>query len=126
MEIKHKRPECWHIFPGNRVGSAFLAFLTPFLLASLVSAPRTTTVTESTVRQLLVPQVEVPELSAFVDLAAPEVIKFGIESKFSCPETSTEEFKNAISSALLDMRTLILDVDAVLHVTQFDAPRPRL
>ncbi|KIP05852.1 hypothetical protein PHLGIDRAFT_24881 [Phlebiopsis gigantea 11061_1 CR5-6] len=35
-----------------------------------------------------------------------EVIKFGIESKYSCPDTSTRIFKESISSALLDMQTL--------------------
>lgn len=38
------------------------------------------------------------------DLAGPSVIKFGIESKHSCSLTSTQEFKAAISAALLDMR----------------------
>ncbi|KAH9935245.1 acyltransferase ChoActase/COT/CPT [Amylocystis lapponica] len=39
-------------------------------------------------------------------LAGPDIIKFGIESKYSCPETSTEDFKVLISQALLDMRTV--------------------
>ena len=37
------------------------------------------------------------------DLAAPGLIKFGIESKYSCPLTSTDAFKVAITRALQDM-----------------------
>ena len=40
------------------------------------------------------------------DMAGPELIKFGIESKMSCPETSTSLFKYAIQTALLDMQAL--------------------
>ncbi|KAF8740072.1 hypothetical protein AX14_008708 [Amanita brunnescens Koide BX004] len=39
-------------------------------------------------------------------LAAPEMIKFGIESKLSCPLTSTTEFMEAIRGSLLEMRDL--------------------
>lgn len=39
-------------------------------------------------------------------LAGPEVIKFGIESKHSCPLTSTSSFKDAISQAMLDVQSL--------------------
>lgn len=39
-------------------------------------------------------------------LAGPEIIKFGIESKFSCSLTSTEEYKYAIIAALHDMKNL--------------------
>jgi hypothetical protein len=42
------------------------------------------------------------------DLAGPEVIKFGIESKHSNLLTSTGEFKAAICEALQDMRYLCL------------------
>ncbi|KAF8632251.1 hypothetical protein AX15_001998 [Amanita polypyramis BW_CC] len=41
-------------------------------------------------------------------LAAPEMIKFGIESKFSCPVTSTAGFMDAITNSLLEMRDLCL------------------
>jgi len=44
------------------------------------------------------------------DLAAPETIKFGIESKFSCSSTSTELFKYAIESALDDMQAICQSV----------------
>ena len=40
----------------------------------------------------------------FLDLAGPDLIKFGIESKRSCEETSTEGFTEAIALALHDMR----------------------
>jgi carnitine O-acetyltransferase len=40
------------------------------------------------------------------DLAAPEMIKFGIESKFSSSLTSTYLFKNAIADALKEMGEL--------------------
>jgi carnitine O-acetyltransferase len=40
----------------------------------------------------------------FLDLAGPDLIKFGIESKRSCKETSTEGFIDAIALALHDMR----------------------
>lgn len=42
----------------------------------------------------------------FLDLAGPNLIKFGIESKKSCEETSTEGFTDAIALALHDMRDL--------------------
>jgi len=41
-----------------------------------------------------------------VDLAAPEMVKFGIESKFSCPKTSTEVFKKAVVRAMEDLKAL--------------------
>jgi len=37
-------------------------------------------------------------------LSGPHLIKFGIESKFSCAETSTSTFQRAITSALREMR----------------------
>jgi len=40
------------------------------------------------------------------DLAGPDLIKFGIESKKSCEETSTEAFIDAIALALQDMRDI--------------------
>ncbi|KAI9060650.1 acyltransferase ChoActase/COT/CPT [Trametes sanguinea] len=39
-------------------------------------------------------------------MPAPESIRFGIESKHSCPQTSTQLFKAAIADALEDMRAL--------------------
>jgi len=42
----------------------------------------------------------------FSDMAAPDLIKFGIESKRSCEETSTEAFIAAITLALYDMRDI--------------------
>lgn len=42
----------------------------------------------------------------FLDLAAPEMIKFGIESKFDSTATSTYAFKTAITESLLDLRRL--------------------
>ena len=41
------------------------------------------------------------------DLAGAEMIKFGIESKFSCPDTSTALFKDAISASLQEMKQVI-------------------
>ncbi|KDQ57097.1 hypothetical protein JAAARDRAFT_35697 [Jaapia argillacea MUCL 33604] len=37
-------------------------------------------------------------------LAGPEIIKFGIESKYSCPKTSTGKFKEDLKDALREMR----------------------
>ncbi|KAI0777148.1 acyltransferase ChoActase/COT/CPT [Irpex lacteus] len=42
-------------------------------------------------------------------LAGPDIIKFGIESKHSCPRTSSHAFKCAVSAALMDMQKLCLD-----------------
>ena len=42
------------------------------------------------------------------DLAAPDMIKFGIESKFSCTKTSTKIFKEMVASALEEMQTMCL------------------
>lgn len=44
--------------------------------------------------------------SAFVDLAAPDMVKFGIESKVSSTLTSTNGFKAAIISTMHDMRDI--------------------
>jgi len=41
-----------------------------------------------------------------LDLAAPEMIKFGIESKFSSPLTSTPGFMEAIRCSLHEMKDL--------------------
>ena len=56
-----------------------------------------------------------PQLMKYdiLDLAAPEMIKFGVECKFSGPETSTGTFKIAITSALRDMRELCQVVSAL-------------
>jgi len=51
------------------------------------------------------------------DLAAPEMIKFGIECKFSSFETSTNTFKTAITNALRDMKKLCLIVLALSENT---------
>lgn len=42
----------------------------------------------------------------FSDLAGPDIIKFGIESKYSCSLTSTPRFKAAIHTALVDMQSV--------------------
>ncbi|KAJ7593323.1 acyltransferase ChoActase/COT/CPT [Mycena floridula] len=52
-------------------------------------------------------------------LAAPDMVKFGIESKFSSPLTSTELFKASISEAMLDLKgifipTCMSDVEQIL------------
>lgn len=44
------------------------------------------------------------------DLAAPDMINFGIESKFSCNTTSTEHFKKAIALALENMYNMCQEV----------------
>ena len=43
-----------------------------------------------------------------LDLAAGDVIKFGIESKFSSPETSTEMFEDVLFEVLREMKGLFL------------------
>ncbi|KAJ7104046.1 acyltransferase ChoActase/COT/CPT [Mycena belliarum] len=47
-------------------------------------------------------------------LAAPDMIKFGIESKFSCAQSSTDALKDAIFEALYEMRTLCLATDGAV------------
>ncbi|KAH9481600.1 Carnitine O-palmitoyltransferase 1, liver isoform [Psilocybe cubensis] len=44
-------------------------------------------------------------------LAAPDMVKFGIESKFSNPSTSTQAFKHAVDCAMKDMYTLCQTVE---------------
>ena len=41
-----------------------------------------------------------------VDMPAADRLRFGIESKHSCPRTSTQCFMTAITSALHDMKAL--------------------
>ena len=43
-----------------------------------------------------------------IDLAAPDMIKFGIESKFSSPHTSTSGLKKAITHSLDEMQSVCL------------------
>ena len=42
----------------------------------------------------------------YADMPAADRLRFGIESKYSCPDTSTQLFKTAITDALHDMRDL--------------------
>lgn len=46
------------------------------------------------------------ELSAVAsaDLTGKNILKFGIESKRSCPATSTERFRSHVADALREMR----------------------
>ena len=46
-----------------------------------------------------------------LDLAAPDIIKFGIESKHSSPLTSTDELKQSIVDSLYEMRALCSSSD---------------
>lgn len=43
-----------------------------------------------------------------VDLAGPDIVKFGVESKHSCPLTSTTAFQEIIAGAMRDMRMVCL------------------
>ena len=45
-------------------------------------------------------------MSFTIDLAGPDIIKFGIESKYSSPLSSTQAFKIAIHTALTDMKAI--------------------
>ncbi|KAI3614952.1 carnitine acetyltransferase [Moniliophthora roreri] len=45
-------------------------------------------------------------------LAAPNVVKFGIECKHSNSSTSTEEFKKAVAKAMSDMRSICIQLEA--------------
>lgn len=54
-------------------------------------------------------------MATCVDLAGPDMIKFGIESKRSCEETSTQRFGEAVGRALESMRVICLEgMDAKL------------
>lgn len=55
-----------------------------------------------------------PYSDTLADLAAPSLIKFGIESKYSCPLTSTDAFMVAIGKALQDMKNMCSNVTAQL------------
>ena len=46
------------------------------------------------------------------DLLGPHMIKFGIESKNSCPTTSTTKFKHHLAQALRDMRRVCEAVES--------------
>lgn len=48
-----------------------------------------------------------------LDLAAPDMIKFGIESKLSSPLTSTGKLKQAIMESLYEMRDVCLSLEVV-------------
>ena len=47
------------------------------------------------------------------DLAAPDMIKFGIESKLSSPLTSTASLKKAILDSLYDIQAICAPSDVV-------------
>jgi len=54
------------------------------------------------------------------DLAAPNMVKFGIESKFSSLLTSTQKFKEAVAASLEEMQSLcevIVEEDSKLVLT---------
>jgi hypothetical protein len=57
-------------------------------------------------------------ISLHPDLAGPDLIKFGIESKRTCKETSTEAFIDALALALEDMRGICVEG---LDLTQLKA-----
>ncbi|KAF9525641.1 acyltransferase ChoActase/COT/CPT [Crepidotus variabilis] len=52
-------------------------------------------------------------------LTAPDMIKFGVESKFSCPSTSSHAFQKAISDALDEMKYIcergLIEKDQYTH-----------
>lgn len=48
------------------------------------------------------------DFSMIVDLPGRDIIKFGIESKHSCPSTSTQLFSDALTQSLIDLRELCL------------------
>lgn len=47
-------------------------------------------------------------LTTFIDLAGGNMLKFGIESKRSSQFTSTDRFKQHLTTALLEMRDVCL------------------
>jgi hypothetical protein len=51
------------------------------------------------------------ELTIVIDMVAADMIKLGIESKASSPQTSTDGLKDAIFEALYDMKALCLATD---------------
>jgi hypothetical protein len=57
---------------------------------------------------IIIPSPELIEgIDDLVDLAGPHLIKFGIESKWSCEVTATARFKHNIAQALRDVRRVI-------------------
>lgn len=73
------------------------------------SARRILTATASTVSAMLSTHSQILTRSwSSVDLVGPELIKFGIESKYSCPKTSTKMFMATITRALLDLQSICL------------------
>ncbi|CAE7076446.1 unnamed protein product [Rhizoctonia solani] len=46
-------------------------------------------------------------------LAGPQLIKFGIESKYSCPTTSTADFKEKVVESLREMKALFKELETV-------------
>jgi hypothetical protein len=44
-----------------------------------------------------------------IDMTGPDLIKFGVESKYSCPSTSTSRFLQEITCAMRDMKYLFAD-----------------
>ncbi|KAF8699128.1 Choline/Carnitine o-acyltransferase, partial [Rhizoctonia solani] len=54
-------------------------------------------------------------------LAGPKIIKFGIESKHSCPTTSTAHFKVKIVESLREMKAIFKDLETI-----DTTPKPKL
>jgi len=50
-----------------------------------------------------------PLFTLITDLINPTSMKFGIESKKSCPSTSTDKFKIALVESLREMRGMFGD-----------------
>ena len=52
-------------------------------------------------------------MQLYIDLAAPDIIKFGIESKYSSPFTSTGSLKKALVHSLDEMKKVCLAPEAL-------------
>jgi hypothetical protein len=104
--VEHEWVKRWVGVSWNWVGDCLLLLLakTNYRLSGLVR--RIMMATGSTVRFPLFSTRSKEPKPSTPDLAGPDIVKFGIESKHSCHETSTKQFKEAIVDAMQDVRII--------------------
>ena len=111
METQHERVECRGVFPGYGVSLFFGVYLACYRSVLIVCYVEASVhciqmAMVSTVCPYLLYPLHTSSHSSMTDLAGPDLIKFGIESKHSCPDTSTSLFTSTITQALTDMKHL--------------------